>query len=303
MVKYLLWSCIFFITTFGFAGTYHETIQYIFPLPDSRLLSPETIILRLHKSYLNKIENIDNLIHVTGIDGEYYGETFFSTDKRTIIFSPKRDFKRGEEIFVTIKTSQFYNNDFEYTFETAANSSNRIDGLLKMEYSKNTSVRNAGSTEIRVINGVAVPSDFPVIETKQYGDTAPGLLFYGSYFRNKGTGNYLIACQNDGTPYMYKRFPCVGNSANFVVHPTGVLSAYFYRPAHHVVLNKNLNIIDVHEPGHGYRGFDDCAENTRLICLRIEKNSEPFNDYAHIGALSISHPLVKNILLHDCDTF
>ncbi len=258
MQKYLVWSFIFFFITLGFAGTYHETIQYIFPLPESRLLSPETtIILKLHNSYLDQIKNIDNLIHVTGNNGEYSGKNFFSTDEQTIIFKPNRDFRQGEEITVTIRTSQFYENDFEYKFEIAANASNRIDGLLKEQYpAVDAAVRNRGSTDIRLINGVAVPSDFPEIETKQYGSTAPGLVFYSSNFRSEGTGNYLIACQNDGTPYMYKRFAGVGNSANFVLHPTGVLSAYFFHPAHHVVLNENLDIIDVYDPGHGYRGDD-----------------------------------------------
>ncbi|MBN2103509.1 hypothetical protein JW835_05655 [bacterium] len=56
---------------------------------------------------------------------------------------------------------------------------------------------------IRTIHGVAVPSDFPEIEVRQYGATAPGNIFFISTFCN--LGNYLIILNNDDTPYFYQR--------------------------------------------------------------------------------------------------
>lgn len=247
----------FILTSAAWAGKYHPAIQYIFPLPGSALLPTKaTIILRLHHEYLDSLKNINSLISVNG-DTPYPGQTFFSTDEHTIIFKPSRDFQNGEKITVTIQTSQFDSWDFTYEFTVASHSPNTIPGLLKSESSRPEQAPNQkNSGEVRVINGVAVPSDFPTIETIVTGETAPGLIFYASNFRTEGFGNYLIMCKNDGTPYAYRRFDNVGNSANFVLHPTGVMSAYFFGPAHHVVLDNNLNIIDEYNPGHGYLGDD-----------------------------------------------
>jgi hypothetical protein len=47
-------------------------------------------------------------------------------------------------------------------------------------------------SHIRIINGVAVPSDFPVIETHQYNETAPGCIFFSSIFFNSDSrSNYM----------------------------------------------------------------------------------------------------------------
>jgi hypothetical protein len=255
MVKKFL---ITLICTFPvFAGKFHPTLTYLFPLPGSELLSPKTtIIVKFAPEYLSQVTT--DLIELHGTDGVYSGKTFFSTDGRTLIFKPDTDFKAGETITVLLKTSRFYTENFEYQFTTASDQVNRLNKELTTTSNPAVLIGRdvASSTDIRVINGVSIPGDFPTITTRELGITAPGLVFFGSNFREEGTGNYLIACRNDGTPYMYKRFDDVGNSANFVLQTTGVLSAYFFGPSRHYVLDRQLNIIDVYNPGHGYLGDD-----------------------------------------------
>jgi hypothetical protein len=241
----------------AFAGIAHPTLAYLFPLPGSQLLSPETtIILRFAPEYLSRVTT--DLIEARGTNGVYSGKTFFSTDARTLIFKPDTDFKAGETITVLLKTSRFYTENFEYQFTTASDQVNRLNKESAVPPNPAAIIDRdaASSTDVRVINGVSVPGDFPAITTRELGTTAPGLVFFGSNFREEGTGNYLIACRNDGTPYMYKRFDDVGNSANFVLQATGVLSAYFFGSSRHYVLDRQLNIIDVYNPGHGYSGDD-----------------------------------------------
>ena len=249
---------IMLICTAGvFAGKYHPALTYMFPLPGSQLLSPKiTIILRFNTEYLSQVTT--DMIEVHGTSGAYTGKTFFSTDGKTLIFKPDSDFQPGETITVVLKTGRFNTGDFEYQFTTASNQVNRLNKEPAAAPGPASVIEEftADSAGIRVINGVSVPDDFPTITTHERGATAPGLIFFGSNFREDGTGNYLIACRNDGTPYMYKRFENVGNSANFVLQSTGVLSAYFFGPSTHFVLDRQLNIIDVYNPGHGYLGDD-----------------------------------------------
>ncbi|NQT27334.1 carbohydrate binding domain-containing protein [candidate division KSB1 bacterium] len=83
---------------------------------------------------------------------------------------------------------------------------------------------------IRTINGVAVPSDFPDIQTTVLGETAPGRIFMSSTFFDSGSrSNYLIICENDGTPYFYRKYTrdYLG-CGDFKVQPNGLLSFHKY---------------------------------------------------------------------------
>lgn len=251
----IIYSLFFVITlaSISFAGKYHPTIQYLFPLPSSKLLPQKTtIILRLEPDY--GITDLTSLIHVQGdSQGVYSGDIFYATDGRTIIFKPDNSFKIGEQINVTIETSQFSGHDFAFHFTIDTNQPQTPKNEQDIH-----SVRPANILEVheipppRIINGVTVPSDFPKIETQQKGATAPGLIFFGTNFPEPGTGNYLIACYDDGTPYFYRRFDKISRSVNFTPQPTGVLTVHFEEPGHYLVLDSNFVEIDSYTCGHGY---------------------------------------------------
>lgn len=106
----------------------------------------------------------------------------------------------------------------------------------KIEYYSRTF--KSGGRKPRVLsNGVSVPGDFPVIHTVQHGETAPGRLFFSTTFfdSRSGTGNYIIICENDGTPYFYRRYDRSPNSnkgtADFRVQDNGLLSFHQYLEA------------------------------------------------------------------------
>ncbi len=87
----------------------------------------------------------------------------------------------------------------------------------------------------RVINGVAVPADFPVMKPQILtNETAPGRLFLSSRF---GPG-YIMVLENDGTPYFYRRMP--GEALDFKPQPTGLLTWFDY------------------SAGQGFTGMDSC---------------------------------------------
>ena len=241
----------FALTTLSFAGKYHPVIDYIFPLPESKLHSVHvTVILKLDESFLNQINNLDNLIEVTTPSGVHAGDIFFATDDRTIIFKPNSPFRRDEKIDVVVRTSQFDNSeDFAFSFYTAARSNNDLDWLNKTNAATNSSTSDVQNlAPVRLINGVAVPSDFPEINVNILGETAPGRIF-------TTTNDWLIILNNDGTPYFYRKYDNDYRKMRFEAHPAGVLSFHSFE-VYDVILDENYVEIDTVRPGHGYMPDD-----------------------------------------------
>jgi hypothetical protein len=110
---------------------------------------------------------------------------------------------------------------------------------------------------VRTINGVSVPSDFPDIEVNQYGETAPGKIFFSSTFSM--LGNYIVILENDGTPYFYRKYYknpgfFVGGTCDFKLLPTGVLSVYIAYSEQHLILDPHYTEIDSFSGPEGYSG-------------------------------------------------
>lgn len=107
------------------------------------------------------------------------------------------------------------------------------------------------SSHVRTINGVAVPSDFPEFDIRQYGETAPGRIFFGSTFTN--VGNYLVILENDGTPYFYRRYTGGSKgSGEFKVQYNGILSAYLFGPQYYILMDYHFNQVDTMKCQRGY---------------------------------------------------
>ena len=69
-----------------------------------------------------------------------------------------------------------------------------------------------------IINGVAIPADFPVVNHVRHDPTAPGKLFLTNYVG----APYLLILENDGTPYYYRRLDHLATL--FAKHSNGLLS-------------------------------------------------------------------------------
>ncbi|MBN2000281.1 aryl-sulfate sulfotransferase [candidate division KSB1 bacterium] len=243
---------VLFLSSCVISGPYHPIIDYIFPLPDSKFLPVKTtVILKLEESYNNKITNLSNLISVTGETSVITGTTFFAGDNRTIIFKPNQNLKYGENISVSIHLSQVGAENFQYTFQTLKTSGNELDWLGKSAVNEPPTPIKQDVYPVRLINGIAVPSDFPMITTNQYGETAPGRIFYATTTLASGYGNYIVICDNDGTPYFYRRYTSIPRTGDFTAHPTGVLAFHCYEDKH-IVLDQNFVEIDTVYAGHGY---------------------------------------------------
>ena len=268
------------MTTNTFAGKYHPAIQYIFPIPGSQGLSPKTtIILRLEPTLGAPPTELNALIRASDQTGDIPAFNYLSTDGLSILFRPENDLREGDSIDVVIETSRFGYSDFKFRFYLIsghpiagfdsigkkiipANQGIPISypNLLFSNSEPFPNTRSAGTSApiprplspVRFINDVSVPSDFPKIRTVQTGETAPGYLFFATNYPQPWIGNYIIICDNAGTPVFYRRYPDFPRSGNFTLHPTGELSAYFYEDWLNIVLDSTFTEIDTIRCGHGY---------------------------------------------------
>jgi len=71
-----------------------------------------------------------------------------------------------------------------------------------------------------VINGVAVPVDFPGINIPINGNTSPGKIF----LCNRTIHSYIMILENDGTPFFYKRLKNI--TQDFRIQPGGTLTRW-----------------------------------------------------------------------------
>ncbi len=263
---------LFFLACFAFAGSYHPHIDYIHPLPEQKFVTIHTtIIVKLDEMLNDHIADLANLVSVASENRTSSGETFFSTDNRTIIFKPHEPFPKNAKIDVTLQTSQFGGDDFYFSFYTPADSPNDMDWLPKQSAASQHEIIDAAP--VRVINGVAVPSDFPIITTHEIGETAPGRLFFASTTIQGGFGNYIVICENDGTPYFYRRYDSIPHTGNLTVHPNGELSFHCYE-TYHIVLDHNFSQVDTIYAGHGYDSDDhelQILENGHILQIARQR--------------------------------
>jgi len=125
-----------------------------------------------------------------------------------------------------------------------------------------------------IINGVAVPADFPFINHSGSDSTAAGKLFLTNYY----DAPYILIMENDGTPYYYKR---MDNQPTFLTkHLNGQLSRVLReggRVTGFEIMDNNYQVVDsisafgydtdVHE-------FLITAEGHYLLIAREEKRMD-----------------------------
>lgn len=283
------------------AGPYHQAIDYIFPLPNSELLPVKTtVILKLDETYNDLITNLADLIVVTDEGSVCSGTTFFAADDRTIIFKPNNNFQKGNTITVTIQLSQFGFDDFQTNFTIAKSSGNDLDWVKTTTLATSSSTRDVQDvSSVRLINGVAVPSDFPEIQVILLGETAPGRIFIPAT-------DWLIICENDGTPYFYRKYDDGYTKMRFDAHPSGDLSFHSYE-VYDTILDHHFEEIDTVSPGHGYLQDDhelQILENGHMLLVARDRvridmseivsggNSNALVEAHHVQELDQDHNVI-----------
>ena len=243
-------------------GSDHKGLNYIYPLPESETGLPQTnIIFKLANKVMLSKETLAKLVTVQGSEnGIYKGDIYISDDKKTCIFQPEKQFNPGEKINVTYSFESFSSIHYSYSFTISASGqdqtpitksavissdSNQSGGLLTQ-----TNSATIGDEPV-VINGVAVPSDFPLFASRIQGNTAPGYIFIDNW----GGNPYNVIFKNDGTPFYYLR--TADQSRDFKVQYPGVLSRRVNENiGGYITMDINYNTIGTYNCQNGY-GTDE----------------------------------------------
>jgi hypothetical protein len=191
-------------------------IQYLFPLPGSDSLPVKTpVICRFETLTPEQVGNPGSFIQVTGEQsGRMRGEIVLSTDRKTWIFKPLTPFFPGERVHVAIQPAVHVEDSSLYTINTyfyvilqsehatRLPKSSAYDGSeFRFNYPKQP---GSDIHQIRMIQGVAVPSDFPEIDIAVHEQTGDGFIFCNNWNWRDGTV-YSMILNNDGTPVWYLR--------------------------------------------------------------------------------------------------
>ncbi|MBN2103545.1 aryl-sulfate sulfotransferase [bacterium] len=275
------------------ADTGHPAIRYIFPLPNSTCVTTKTtIIMKPDSSLLTQISDPADLIEVKTDNNVLGGTTYFATDNFTIIRKLDHELARGRTVEVTIKLQPYGFDDFQTSFSTAEYGNNAMPSVLKKRSAASSQVIESDEvTPVRLINGKAVPSDYPEIETTIHGETAPGRIFFGTNFPKTGYSTYIIIMENDGTPWFYRRYDALDGVARFTAHPaTGQLSFHQYE-IYDVLLDQTFAEMDTIFPGHGYWADDhelQLLENGHTLLIAREAIGIDMNDVIGGGRTNAS---------------
>ncbi len=235
-----------------FAGLTTNNLVYIHPKPDAKFVSPQTqLIFKVPVEKSNLLSKNTFRITVTGEkSGNNEGKIIISGN--TLIFKPFNNFVPDEVVSVTV-------NNMHYTFTTNSVQpfDNRIYNLVSDERKyEQEIIKTAAQPELtgkpQIINGVAVPSDFPVFTPAiNLPGQAPGKIF----LNNWGGAPYIMILNPDGSPYAFKKVE--ERARDFKVQPNGMLTRRIISNLYAFVgMDSSLTITDTFKCANGY-GTDE----------------------------------------------
>ncbi|MBN1780617.1 aryl-sulfate sulfotransferase [bacterium] len=262
-MKIRQWLCLFFLAL-NAAADAGEDFSYVYPFPNSDQVSPHTTLI--FKSAPEQIKHLilnPGCITVSGsVGGACQGTVTGSDAANTCIFKPARVFQEGETVTVILATARWGMPDRSYCFRIARSDSGREQtGRFQDACLKKTGAAQTGGSP-RIINGVAVPGDFPTVRLIQNGETAPGRLFLGQTFPDDAVTNfYLLVLNEDGTPYFFRRGR-EWRTGDFKVQPGNRLSVFRYWDRKFILFNDHFEETDSYKAGHNY-----ATDNHDLVLL------------------------------------
>ena len=244
-------------------------IIYSHPLPNSQYHSPATTIIIRLDDQEHLINRSKVMLIVLGEDSvRVEGKTILSSDGKTIIFKPAMNFTKGEKVSVAVK---YANTQFESSF-----SFHISEYATSAQSSPPEAVRPGeplweGTNDVRLINGVSVPSDFPTLQINQKAATDSGYVFLTTYDLSK---NYAMLMRNDGTPCFYYRSP--SRLWDFTVQPDGTLSLMEGMTAR--TFDQHFELSNTYKCGHGYKtDYHEFRLTPQGHALLIVEDIQPFD--------------------------
>lgn len=242
-----------------------EVYNYIFPLPGSNSINPESsIIIRQGKTIdVSTVSSID--INVIGSQsGIHKGKLILSDDLRTIIFLPNEKFELAEEVKVTfsidiknINKQKFPLLQFNFFIKTLLlndNEKNSLNNFLRFE---ETGDRNEVKSKNQSQN---ILSNYPEMVLNTSNHPTPGYIFLTLLY--PGVDSYLMIMGNDGIPVYYNKLPWA--SRNLLLQPDGELTYFDHSRGKFFQMDSSYNVIDSF---HCRNGFEETTQFHEFIHL------------------------------------
>ena len=227
----------------------------IFPKPDAQNIAVQTTLLFQPTQIIpNNFDPHILQISVQGArSGSHEGQIIISDDSKTVIFKLELPFTPGETVAVKVNAGPLGISPLEYQFRVSEipeyNPSIWAGASDDLRIAKGASIKQTYGTRT-VINGVAVPSDFPIFKATTLKGTDKGKIFIGNWSWS-GDRQYMMILENDGTPYFYQRLPGA-HTRDFKVQPTRTMTRRVYDNLNcFVEMNSQYTIIDTLRCGDG----------------------------------------------------
>jgi hypothetical protein len=254
------------------------SIQYISPLPDSKLVSAQTnIIMRVIGTLDHALSRDSMLVLVYGsVSGKHTGRLVISDDDETIVFNPDSAFAPGELVTVHLRAGietreGFMVTPIDFSFRVSPLTNEERMRLMKSvrAYSQPGDIQSDETPDpISPLYKTsstkdALPAGFPALKINASNNPAPGDLFVGS-FKILRSGShyqyvsliqsdkqYIMILDNTGKPAYYK--PMAGLNTDFKVQPNGHLTFYDDAISGFRELDSNYTEVNTYSAANGYK--------------------------------------------------
>jgi len=236
-----------------------DLYQFISPVPDSKMILPETNIIIREGEFIDESTLSGNKLNVFGsVSGKHPGSMVLSDDQKTIIFKPYNSFSGGETVYVEYnggmrKVSGDKLLPFNFKFEISKKNPDKDYSrstleILEQEASYNFSIPHKSINESLFSPDEELPEDFPNITINTYNNPSDGFLFI-SPFSSYDLG-YLIIIDNRGIPIFYRR----SNSQKhgFTLQSNGFLTYYDLNTRSFYSMDSSYTVVDIFKTGNGY---------------------------------------------------
>jgi len=256
--------------------------QYVSPVPDSKMILPQTNIIIREGNTIDKATLFNNSLTVIGsVSGMHQGSLVLSDDQKTILFKPFNVFIRGETVYVHYDEgiSKFNGDElppFNFKFKISERDPNKLYSRSVKEILEcgNGNYSNyAGIKPLSKVkkNNDGLPEDFPQITINVSNNPSAGYIFISPLLWSYPLG-YLIIVDNDGVPIFYQKTPYsiydFKRQDNGLLTFGDVIAHYFY------AMDSSYTIIDSFATGSGYNidNHDFLPPNLQMmspVCLFI----------------------------------
>ncbi|MBP1679063.1 MAG: hypothetical protein H6Q29_974, partial [Bacteroidetes bacterium] len=242
-------------------------VQYLSPLPGSRLVSRASTIIVRPGGRLDASVLAGASIRVTGErSGGIETGLVLSTDGRTIIARPDRMFEPGETVTVEVDGAIATTDGqtvppFSFTFSvTPLRDPVRMERVEDFDAPDGIRLLPPVASRAPAAKRDSVPADFPIIRIDSVDNPAPGDLFLSVARDMPDVGWYLMILDNAGQPVRYLKtlhhYPTAfQRQANGLLSFADIREEYWFAGGGyctHKILDTSFAVVDSFQCGNGY---------------------------------------------------